>query len=111
MVARVLQVPRQSIFVGSTNAEAYIKDETGGRRFWPVECGKIDIKAIRRDKDQLWAEAVHLYRNGTRWWLEGKEEVVEAKRQQEDRRVTDAWEEPISDHVKNREDVTVGEIL
>ena len=35
----------------------YLKDPTGSRRFWPVEClGMIDVDGIERDCDQLWAE-------------------------------------------------------
>jgi predicted P-loop ATPase len=37
----VIHAPRQSVFIGSTNAEDYLKDGTGGRRFWPLRCGEL----------------------------------------------------------------------
>jgi predicted P-loop ATPase len=52
---RVMEVPRQNIFIGSTNDASWNKDLTGARRFFPIACGKIDLAAVKRDRDQLWA--------------------------------------------------------
>ena len=55
--------PRRCVFVGTTNDEEYLKDPTGNRRWQPVRCGVVDAidwAAIERDRDQLWAEALHL---------------------------------------------------
>lgn len=61
-------VPRATVFAASTNDRIPLTDETGGRRYWPVTCGRIDLEALKRDRDALWSEAYALYQAGTPWW-------------------------------------------
>lgn len=78
---RILQnVPRQTVFIATTNDSDYVSDSTGERRKWPVPVTSVDIEAIRRDRDALWAESVVAYRAGEPWYLEGEaaEEMMEA---------------------------------
>lgn len=93
---RLVDLPRQCVFAGSVNPEGgYLKDATGGRRFWPVVCGAIDVDALQRDRDQLWAEASERFRIGAPWWLENRDLEALAGEQQADRYQGDAWDEPI----------------
>jgi predicted P-loop ATPase len=88
----VVTVPRQCVFAGTVNPETYLRDETGNRRFWPVRCGEIDLAALARDRDQLWAEAVTRFNAGDPWWFEDKELVGLAGIAQEARVQGDAWD-------------------
>ena len=88
----VIDVPRQCVFAGSVNPDTYLRDETGNRRFWPVRCGTIDLDALRRDRDQLWAEALVRFRDGAIWWLQDPELIAMADDAQAERMQADAWD-------------------
>jgi predicted P-loop ATPase len=89
--------PRQCLFIGSTNEGQYLKDATGGRRFWPVRVGIIDLEALAQDRDQLLAEAVHLYQEKRPWWPEREFESEHIAPEQASRMQEDVWSVAISE--------------
>ncbi len=89
--------PRRCVFGGTTNATAYLRDETGARRFWPLPVGAIYHADLARDRDHLWAEAVARYRAGEKWFLWEPELLSAAEEEQEARYVVDEWEQSIGE--------------
>lgn len=103
--------PRQCVFAGTTNAETYLADETGNRRFWPVKVGEIDIPGLVGVRDQLWAEAVAAFKERRQWWLSAEADVL-AAREQEKRLIIDPWQDLILEWAeKQNDDVTIRQIL
>lgn len=102
--------PRQCVFAGSTNQETYLDDETGGRRFNGVRVGPIDVAALSRDRDLLWAEALEAYRSGATWWPDPALVPV-YQAEQAARRKVDEWERLVIEYVTGRARVLVGDIL
>jgi hypothetical protein len=61
---------RSCVIVGTTNEVAYLSDDSGARRFWPVRCGyTVEVDMLERDRDQILAEAVVRYKKGEPWWV------------------------------------------
>lgn len=109
----VIDQPRSCWFIGSTNGDSYLRDETGARRFWPVRCGRIDLEALRKDRDQLFAEARVLFEAGAGWWLQDVEVISDAIDEQAERYDSDPWQEVVAKWLvaNSDEPVTVERIL
>lgn len=110
---RTVAHARRCVFAGSVNLEEYLRDPTGGRRFWPVACQRVDIEGITAARDQLWAEAVAAYRAGERWYLDDHQLAREAAAQQARRLEADPWEDAIATYLAppSRAFVTTAELL
>ena len=69
--------PRRCVFFGTTNESEFLKDKTGNRRFWPVDCGvnaptKSVFKDLPEAVPQIWAEALMAWQLGERLYLTGE---------------------------------------
>lgn len=96
--------PRHCVFFGTTNDREFLRDATGNRRYWPIECGVIKPKKnvftelLDYEKEQIWAEAVKLFRNGEKLYLSNEIEE-EARKQQKSRLEEDPWESVIVEYL------------
>jgi predicted P-loop ATPase len=88
--------PRRCTFWATTNDQLYLKSQTGNRRFLPVPVGRVALDALRRDRDQLWAEASVAEASGEAISL-NETLWTTAAEEQESRRTIDPWEEILAD--------------
>lgn len=97
--------PRQCIFIGTINpeAEGFLKDPTGNRRWWPVDVGRINIPLLRSIKDQLWAEAYVMFKKGEQCHVESSKIAMMTARETEKYQQEDPWFSVIRDWLDNHE--------
>jgi predicted P-loop ATPase len=96
---RTVTVPRQCVFIATTNEQHYLRDQTGNRRFWPVKCGQIDLAALAQHRDQILAEAYSRYHDGESWHLD-QEQATRAAHQQSDRMLVTELEAAVAEYVQ-----------
>jgi putative DNA primase/helicase len=82
--------PRQVVFAGTTNRDDWHQDPTGGRRFWPVRCGTVDLVWLATNRDQIFAEALAQYHAGRDWYSVPADDAAGEIAQ---RRNEDSWED------------------
>ena len=91
---------RQTSFAATTNACEYLKDWTGNTRFNPLAIGnRVDLHGLAKRRDQLWAEAVHLYRNDERAYPTAEQERTLFKPEQDKRMIVHPWQEMIAEYL------------
>ncbi|HJW42604.1 MAG TPA: virulence-associated E family protein [Rhizomicrobium sp.] len=93
--------PRQCVFGATTNESGYLRDQTGGRRFWPVKVATIDLERLCRVRDQIWAEAFVAFSRGEVLELP-PEAAGEALIAQEGSFTAHPWEESIRHFVAEK---------
>lgn len=107
---RPVSEPRRCVFIGTTNKSDWLTDETGGRRFWPVAVGEVDLEALRHDRDQLLGEAKDAYLKGETWelpesfWQESSETTS-------DRYDEHPWTNGVADALIGKTTVTTSYLL
>lgn len=85
--------PRQCIMVGTSNQRDFLTDETGNRRFWPVDCKitapqKSVFRELKLEIGQIWAEAVVQWKSGESLYMDAEMEKI-AEMQQEEHKQED----------------------
>lgn len=103
-------VPRQCVFAGTVNHGTYLRDTTGNRRYWPVRIRHALIDELRADRDQLWAEAVARFKQGTVWWVT-QDERETFQLEQQLRYVGDAFEQKVGEFLVGKNETTMLEVL
>jgi len=96
--------PRQCAFFGTSNYSDCLRDETGGRRFWPLviekgEKKKNIFKNLDKERDQIWAEVLCYWKMGEALFLTSELESVAAEIQ-EAHRETHPWENTVKNFVE-----------
>jgi len=97
--AQLIKAKRHAVNVGTTNADEFLKDATGDRRFLPLEVSVVNEEVLASQRLQLFAEALHRLEQGERYWPTREEERELVFHEQEKFKRTDSWEDIIDEYV------------
>jgi len=103
------EVPRSTVFIGTTNDDEFLVDPTGSRRYWVVEVGQCFPESLEADRDQLWAEAAHYARNGEQWFLPASLDLERATVAEKYTPV-DSWENAIAEWIIGQDGFTLDQV-
>ncbi len=101
-----VQFPRRMVFIGTTNKDEFLADETGNRRWLPVRVDQVNVDQIEQDRGQLWAEGKVLF---DRMGIDFREAEGLAEAVHEDHRMIDLWEDVVGKWL-DEPDALTGEV-
>ena len=105
-----IEIARTCVFIGTTNSDNYLSDETGNRRFLPIKTTSIDIGNLGGHRDRLWAAAAHAHDKGEQYWLTS--ELVDLARDQAKQRLEqDPWVETIEERMNSMAEASIMDAL
>lgn len=106
---------RKSVFIGTYNPSGnnmYLRDDTGNRRFWPIECREsVNLAYLRANKAQLWAEAHHRYKLGEQYYIDDKVALMILANIHNDRELESPTHIMIREWLGVRNQVAMNEII
>lgn len=108
------EMPRRAVFVATNNPDGagYLTDTTGNRRHLPLNVGRVDVEGLRRDRDQIWAEALARYRANEPWWIEAGSKAEKIQRRETELRTEgDPWEEPLANWCSSKDEISINDAL
>lgn len=108
--SKMVKAPRHSVNVGTTNADAFLRDATGDRRFWPLEVFSVDVEELRQQRAQLLAEAFARLEKGERYWPTPEEERRLVFPAQEQFKRSDPWEDMLDAYVNGSEGLKAADL-
>ncbi len=97
--SQLIRAKRHSVNVGTTNADTFLKDATGDRRFWPLEVQVVNEDTLSGMRLQLLAEALHRLNADERYWPSRQEEKELVFPEQEPFKRVDEWENILDAYV------------
>jgi predicted P-loop ATPase len=114
-----VDVPRQSVLIGTTNRDDYLSDITGNRRYWPIRCllgagyrnSFADLDWLKANRTQIWAEAAHREAQGETEWLDEEQVAATALFHQNARVVGDPWRSTVIGHAERNWPIAIVDIL
>jgi cell division septation protein DedD len=114
-----VDVPRGFVVVGSVNPKDGFLTDDENRRWWTITVGDepVDLTLLRAQRDQLWAEAMAIYRAwdgawSTCPWVLTPEEAAALVEVQKEHLESDAWDSLVSGWIAGRViDFTTADVL
>ena len=104
---RAQKYPRRCAFFGTANDTNFLRDETGNRRFWPIDCfiykpKKSIFNDLNDELDQIWAEACELAKNKFYSLVLSKEAEKIAKEEQDSHSEDNVYKGIILDYLDKK---------